>query len=72
MKECTYHFGVPCSAIWLSHILMGLFFIYLGYLIIEGKKVDKWIAISLVVIGVLAALYHSHLWYSENKSNKND
>ena len=57
MKECTYHFGVPCSTVWLSHILMG-------------KKVDKWIAISLVVIGVLAALYHSHLWYNENKQQK--
>lgn len=46
---------------------MGIFFTYIGYLIIEGKKVNKWIAISLVIIGILAALYHSHLWYSENK-----
>ena len=46
---------------------MGIFFTYIGYLIIEGKKVGKWIAIALIVIGVLAALYHSHLWYNENK-----
>ena len=68
MKEdCKYNFGVPCSAVWSSHILMGIFFAYIGYLTIEGKKINKWIAISLIVIGVLAALYHSHLWYSSNK-----
>ncbi len=65
MKTCTYNFGVPCTTVWLSHILMGVFFTYVGYLLIEGKKVNKWIAILLVIIGVLAALYHSHLWYSK-------
>jgi uncharacterized membrane protein YukC len=48
---------------------MGIFFAYIGYLMIEGKKIDKWISISLVVIGVLALLYHSHLWYSKSKKN---
>lgn len=65
MKTCTYNFGIPCTAIWFTHILMGIFFSYVGYLIIEGKKVNKWIAISLIVIGILALLYHSHLWYSK-------
>lgn len=69
MGECKYNFGVPCSVIYSSHILMGLFFAYVGYLLIEGKKVNKWIAIALIVIGVLALLYHSHLWYT--KLNKN-
>jgi multidrug transporter EmrE-like cation transporter len=46
---------------------MGLFFAYIGYLLIEGKKVNKWIGISLVVIGILALLYHSHLLYVKNK-----
>lgn len=68
MKSCSYNFGVPCTAVWLSHILMGAFFTYVGYLLIEGKKVNKWIAILLVIIGVLAALYHSHLWYSKKQN----
>jgi hypothetical protein len=68
MKTCNYNFGVPCTTIWLSHILMGIFFAYVGYLLIEGKKVNKWIAITLIVIGVLASLYHSHLWYSKKNS----
>ena len=63
METCKYNFGIPCTAVWTSHILMGIFFTYVGYLLIEGKKVNKWIAILLIVIGVLAALYHSHLWY---------
>ena len=67
MKACTYHFNVPCSAVWASHIIMGIFFTYIGYLLIEGKKVNRWLSISLIVIGVLAALYHTHLWYSEKK-----
>ena len=46
---------------------MGLLFSYIGYLLIEGKKVDKWLAISLVTIGVLAILYHSHLWYVKSQ-----
>ena len=67
MSECKYNFDVPCSTIYLGHILMGLLFSYIGYLLIEGKKVDKWLAISLVTIGVLAILYHSHLWYVKSQ-----
>jgi hypothetical protein len=60
----TYHYGIPTTWIWSFHILMGLLFIYLGYLIIEEKKVNKWLAITIIVLGVLAALYHAHLWYA--------
>lgn len=63
MKDCNYNFSVPCTAVWSSHILMGIFLSYIGYLLIEGKKVNKWLSISLIVIGILAVLYHSHLWY---------
>jgi len=45
---------------------MGLLFIYIGYLLLEGKKVNKWLSVSLIVIGVLAMLYHAHIWYNEN------
>jgi hypothetical protein len=69
METCKYNFGVPCTTIWLSHILMGIFFTYVGYLLIEGKRVNKWIAILLIIIGILATLYHSHLWYSKTTKN---
>jgi hypothetical protein len=61
----TYHFGVPAMLVWISHILMGILFVYLGYLIIEGKKVDKWIGILVLLIGVIGALYHLHIWLYE-------
>lgn len=67
----TYHFGVPATLVWSSHILLGLYFIYIGYLLFEGKKINKYISISLIVIGILAILYHLHLWYN-NKKGKVD
>jgi hypothetical protein len=59
----TYHFGVPAKLVWTSHVLMGLFFLYLGYLLIEKKPISKYISISIIILGVLAVLYHSHLYY---------
>ena len=61
----TYHFDVPAVLVWSSHIIIGLLLIYVAYLIIEGKSVQKWIGILLLVIGVIAALYHAHIWYVE-------
>ena len=62
-KEFTYHFGVPNEVIWTSHILMGLFFIYVGYEIIIKQKLSVPVALIVVVLGALATLYHTHLWY---------
>ena len=59
----TYSFGVPNEAIWGSHILMGIFFIYVGYELIMKRKLSVAVALILVVLGALAALYHIHLWY---------
>lgn len=59
----TYHFGVPSVAVWTSHILIGLFLAYVGYNMIENKKLPKYVPITLIVLGVLALLYHAHLWY---------
>lgn len=60
----SYHFDVPAVAVWASHIIIGIFLLYIGYLLVEGKKVNKWIGITLIVLGVIAALYHAHLWYT--------
>jgi hypothetical protein len=70
-NEAMYHFGLPGNVVWASHIIMGIFFIYVGYLLIEGKKINKWVSISFIVIGVLAAIYHAHLWYLSVKEKKN-
>jgi hypothetical protein len=68
MKD-MYHFGLPGSAVWSMHILFGLFFIYLGYLIQEGKPVNKFIGTGLIVMGSLMMLYHAHLWFYESSED---
>lgn len=60
-----YHFGIPSIAIWLSHIIFGLYFIYLGYNLInlDDFKIHGMILSSM---GVLMLSYHAHLWYLES------
>ena len=63
----TYHFGVPAVLVWTSHIIIGALLVYIGYLIIEKKPIGKWIGILLILIGIIAAIYHAHIWYTERK-----
>jgi hypothetical protein len=63
MATSDYHFGVPAKAVWTSHIIIGLFLLYIGYVLVDGQSLNKWIGVTLIVLGVLAALYHAHLWY---------
>ena len=68
-KNNEYHFGVSTEIIWSSHILMGIFFIYVGYELIMKRKLSIAVALTLVVLGAVAALYHAHLWYESQKSS---
>ncbi len=61
----AYHFGVPGFVVWTSHILIGLYLVYVGWVLYDKKRLDKYAPILLIVLGVLAALYHSHIWYTE-------
>mgnify|MGYP001340104386 FL=1 len=65
----SYHFGVPSIAIWIQHILSGLLLLYIGYIGVSTGKISKNMSIILIVVGVLAALYHAHLWYYNKKKN---
>ena len=60
----SYSYNVPVQVIWSTHILIGLALLYLGYLIVEKKEINKYIGITCIVLGVLAMMYHSHLWYN--------
>jgi hypothetical protein len=66
----TYSFGVANELIWSSHLLMGLFFIYVGYEIIMKRKLSIPVALIIVVLGAVGALYHAHLWYESLRKNK--
>ena len=58
-----YNFGVANEIIWSSHILMGLFFVYIGYELIMHRKIPEYLALIIVVLGAMGGLYHTHLWY---------
>ena len=65
-----YHFGVPGLAIWIQHILSGLLLLYIGYEGVTTGKISRNMSLILIVVGVLAALYHAHLWYYNSKKEK--
>jgi len=65
-----YHFGVPSMAVWIQHILSGVLLLYIGYEGLTTGKISKNMSLILVVVGVLAALYHAHLWYYDSKDKK--
>lgn len=58
-----YSFGVPRILVYLSHIIIGLILIYSGYLALHNNKLSKNVSVLLIVLGVIAALYHGHLWF---------
>ena len=65
-----YHYGVPSMAVWIQHILSGVLLLYIGYEGLTTGKISKNMSLILVVVGVLAALYHAHLWYYNSKDKK--
>jgi len=68
-----YHYGLSGQIVWATHILLGIFYVYLGYLILEQKEIpNKYYGVALIVLGVLAALYHAHLWYNYSQTDKKE
>lgn len=55
----TYHFGVPKKVIWILHIVFGIYFLILGYFLLDLYRIN---AIFLIIIGSMQFLYHSHIW----------
>jgi membrane protein DedA with SNARE-associated domain len=66
-----YHYEVPGIVIWISHIIIGLFLIYTGYLISANKKerLTNLYGIVIIILGVLPILYHTHLMLFAKEDN---
>lgn len=64
-----YDFGVSGILVWSFHMLIGIFFIYVGYAILLNKRMPPYISVSVIVLGVLAFLYHAHLWYNSRQKS---
>lgn len=58
-----YSFGIPEVAIWIIHVIIGLVLLYTGYALLNHKPLGQFLALSLMFLGVLAIMYHSHLMY---------
>jgi uncharacterized membrane protein len=67
-----YHFGVPGFFIWISHILIGLLLSYVGYQLVFKNNVNHNIGLIILVIGVMAVLYHVHIWYNHYENIDGD
>ena len=60
-----YSLGVPGALIWATHILLGVYFVYLGYILSSNKmRIHSLVLFSL---GVVMASYHAHLWFLHSK-----
>ncbi len=66
----TYHFSVPGPVIWITHIIIGLFLTYFGYASMKHQVFPDYIYIVVIILGVLAILYHSHIWLFDEDDDK--
>ena len=66
----NYHFGVPGFIVWIQHILLGIVLFYIGYNGLSSGKVTKNMCLLLIITGVLAILYHGHIWLNHLTSKK--
>ena len=68
----SYHYNISGPVIWIFHILLGIFLVYIGYVSIDGPyiRLPNYVYISLIVIGVLAALYHAHIWLTDKDEDE--
>ena len=75
-----YSFGVPAVAIWSIHILVGAYFMYLGYLLTKDNSAEESKqtlkqqmqkhSLVLFGLGMSILFYHAHLWYVSSKKSK--
>ena len=63
----TYHHGVPGFVIWLTHILVGLLLIYVGYTTLHKEPLHQFISNLLMGLGTIVILYHGYLLFKNRK-----
>lgn len=54
----------------IGHMLIGLFILYIGYLQLNNKEINKNLIVVLQIIGAMALLYHGHIYYVYSIRNK--
>ncbi len=64
----AYHFGIPSNVVFIGHIVLGILLAYIGYY----RKMDRNVSMLLVVLGVMAAAYHGHLYFISNTEDHSE
>ncbi len=65
----NYHFEMPGIVIWLFHIIGGLLLAMIGFQSLNNRSMSQLVALSLIVTGIMAAVYHGHIWFVKRKEN---
>ncbi len=68
-KSKTYHYNVPKILIYIIHILVGVWLMYLGYKLTQKNKLLQYEKNILVILGITVIIYQSWLWYKFPKDN---
>ena len=55
-------FRISAKIVSLTHFAIAVFNFYVAYLILQGKRLNKYMAITLVMLGMMALLYHTSIW----------
>lgn len=64
-----YAYGTPGWLIHLIHILVGIWLVYVGYMILTSKKINKVNIGILLILGIVMVAYQGWLWYKFPKKN---
>ena len=59
----TYHFNIPALIIHLSHILIGLWLVYIGYKKITNNSINDLNYKLLIFLGFVLLIYFSIITY---------
>lgn len=63
----TYHFNVSKTVVHITHMLVGLWLVYLGFSKLKKQEVDEHNNIILIVLGVMLVGYFLLLLYKNYK-----
>ena len=63
-----YSYGIPGTAIWATHLLIGLFLLYVGHATLNHQPIYQTVSVILMILGSIVILYHGHLMYLNLKA----
>ena len=67
-----YHFNLPGIVVWLTHLILGVYFLFIGYTLLNKKSIGQINSLILIVLGILMFLYHGHIWLTSGSHKKDD